>query len=246
MKKVLFLVLCLFINCSVSAYYSSDAEYNGGYIMPDMYNTGHITAREDLVDISIKYPEITCSDMCRITSSIAEKYNYTFEGFKSTKQIIINGVSNVTIKDFFIEMGEIDFFAIRIADFNNVGQPKNILITDGEITGSKSAVFYGDEYTARRIYVHDYYGDAFKVGNNQVIESCYIGSGGIKEGAHADGFQVSFQSSNYKLLGNRFDMLQISGKYRANANLFLSLEKEYSDNATFNYNWLNGGGYTMY
>jgi len=247
MKKIFLLLICLFINSEVYAYYSSDPEYNGGYVMPDLYNTGPITPKAKLVDFGEKYPEVK-TDTTRyvIDAKSAEKYNYTFEGFKSTKQIIINGVSNVTIKDFFIEMGEIDFFAIRIADFNNVGQPKNILITDGEITGSKSAVFMGDEYTARRIYVHDYYGDAFKVGNNQVIESCYIGSGGIKEGAHADGFQVSFQSSNYKLLGNRFDMLQISGKYRANANLFLSLEKEYSDNATFNYNWLNGGGYTMY
>lgn len=247
MKKFLLLLICLFINTEVYAYYSSDPEYNGGYVMPDLYNTGPITQKSKLVDFGEKYPEVkTDATRYLIDAKSAEKYNYTFEGFRSTKQIIINGVSNVTIRDFFIEMGEIDFFAIRIADFNNVGQPKNILITDGEITGSISAVFLGDEYTARRIYIHDYYGDAFKAGNNQVIESCYIASGGMKEGAHSDGFQVSFQSSNYKLLGNRFDMLQINGKYRANANLFLSLEKELSNNATFNYNWLNGGGYTMY
>lgn len=41
-------------------------------------------------------------------------------------------------------------------------------------------------------------------------------------------------------------MIAAGGNYKANATLFLSLEKEFSDNATFNYNWLNGGGYTMY
>lgn len=142
MKKLLLLLICLFTNIEVYAYYSSDPEYNGGYVMPDLYNTGPITPKDKLVDFGEKYPEVrTDTTRYLIDVNSAEKYNYTFEGFKSTKQIIINGVSNVTIKDFVIEMGELDHFAIRIANFNGLGQPKNILITDGEITGSKSSAF---------------------------------------------------------------------------------------------------------
>lgn len=244
MKKVLFLLLCLFINCSVSAYYSSDAEYNGGYIMPDMYNTGHITAREELVDISVKYPEITCSDMCRITSSIAEKYNYTFEGFTTTKRVLINGVSNVTIRDFYIETT--DYYGIQLVDWNNVGLPTNIVIEDGEINGSSSAAINGANVEIRRVYIHEYGGDAIKIASNQVIESNYIASGGLNEGAHADGVQLTGSAHNVKILGNRFDMIGTFDNYKANATLFLQLENGEASNVEVAHNWLNGGGYTIY
>lgn len=247
MKKVLLVLICLFINTNVFAYYSSDPEYNGGYVMPDLYNTGPITPKSKLVDFGEKYPEVrTDATRYLIDAKSAAKYNYTFEGFKSGKQIIVNGVSNVTVRDFLIDMGDIDHYALRVADFNNVESPTNVLFSDGEVIGSKGAAVVGNGYIARRLYIHDYYGDAFKAGNNIVIESCYIGSGGMKEGAHSDGFQVSFFAENFKLLGNRFDMIAAGGAYKANATLFLSLEKETANNATFNYNWLNGGGYTIY
>lgn len=46
MKKIILILLCLIINTKVYAYYSSDPAYNGGYIMPDLYNTGPITSKK--------------------------------------------------------------------------------------------------------------------------------------------------------------------------------------------------------
>ncbi|MBQ8659438.1 MAG: bacterial Ig-like domain-containing protein [Bacilli bacterium] len=244
MKKILFLLLCLFVNANVSAYYSSDPLYNGGYVMPDLYNTGSITSKDELVDISVKYPEIACADMCRITTKIAEKYNYVFEGFTATKRVLINGVSNVTIRDFYIETT--DYYGIQLVDWNNVGIPTNIVIEDGEINGTSSAAIAGSNVEIRRVYIHEYGGDGIKIGSNQLIESNYIASGGLNEGAHADGVQLTGSAHNVKIIGNRFDMVGTFDNYKANANLFLQLENGEASDVEVAHNWLNGGGYTIY
>ena len=221
---------------------SSNPEHNGGFIMPDIYNTGYTSNFNDLVELSVKYPLVTG---CRITTKIAEAYNYVFEGFKTNCELLINGVDNVTIRNFYIENDS--WYGIKLAAYNGLKTPENITITDGEIKGTKAAGILGSNVTIRRVYIHDYNADAIKLGSNQVIEANYIGSGGIGEGAHADGVQLTGTCVNTIIRGNRFDMVAIpNGSYKANANIFLKLESGYSDGVVVQNNWLNGGGYTTY
>ena len=226
---------------TIDANRSSDPVYNNGFIMPDIYNTGYTSRFEDLVDFDKKYPGVGCT----ITASNAAKYNYTFEGFKSNCSFTINAVDNITFRNFYINSDS--WYAINIVAYNGNKYPENTLITDGEIVGSKSASINGSNVTIRRLYIHDYNGDAMKMGSNQVIEGNYIGSGGLGDGAHADGIQLYTGANNVIVRGNRFDMIALNNpSYKANANLFLVLEKDTADSIKVTNNWLNGGGYTTY
>lgn len=129
----------------------------------------------------------------------------------------------MTLRDFYIETT--DHYGIQLADLVNGGIPQNIVIEDGEIVGTKSAAFIGANVKIKRLYIHEYGGDAFKISNNQIIESNYIASGGLNSGAHADGVQLTGSAKNVKIYGNRFDMIGTFDNYKANANLFLQLEK---------------------
>lgn len=226
---------------TIDANRSSDPAYNNNFVMPDIYNTGYISRFEDLVDFDKKYPGVGCT----ITPSNAAKYNYTFEGFKSNCSFVINAVDNVTFRNFYINSDS--WYAINIVAYNGNKYPENTLITDGEIVGSKSASINGSNVTIRRLYIHDYNGDAMKMASNQVIERNYIGPGGLASGAHADGIQLYTGASNVIVRGNRFDMIALNNpSYKANANLFLVLEKDTANSIKVTNNWLNGGGYTTY
>ena len=226
---------------TIDANRSSDPAYNNNFVMPDIYNTGYTSRYEDLVDFDKKYPGVGCT----ITASNAAKYNYTFEGFKSNCSFVINAVDNITFRNFYINSDS--WYAINIVAYNGNKYPENTLITDGEIVGSKSAAINGSNVTIRRLYIHDYNGDAMKMGSNQVIERNYIGPGGLASGAHADGIQLYTGASNVIVRGNRFDMIALNTpSYKANANLFLVLEKDTANSIKVTNNWLNGGGYTTY
>ena len=249
MKK-LFIVIFIIFSINVKAYTSSDAEYNHGYIMPDLYNTGYTSSFDELVDIEIKYPDINCySGLCDINKKFIEKYGSIIDGFKTDKMIRINAVDNVTIKNFYINNNT--WYGINVVAYNGDKYPENILIENGEIMGTKAAAINGSNITVKKMYIHDYGNDAFKIGSNQYIISNYITSGGLGDGAHADGAQLSFGPiNNVNFFGNRFDMIgfnSIDGKkYKANAIFFLSLEKGDASNINIKYNWINGGGYTVY
>ena len=226
---------------TIDANRSSDPAYNNNFVMPDIYNTGYTSRFEDLVDFDKKYPGVGCT----ITASNAAKYNYTFEGFKSNCSFVINAVDNITFRNFYINSDS--WYAINIVAYNGNKYPENTLITDGEIVGSKSASINGSNVTIRRVYIHDYNGDAMKMASNQVIEGNYIGPGGLASGAHADGIQLYTGASNVIVRGNRFDMIALNNpSYKANANLFLVLEKDTANSIIVTNNWLNGGGYTTY
>lgn len=208
----------------------------GGYIMPDMYNTGYLSEFESLVNIEEKYPEIA-SNRYTVTDNIARKYNYVFEGFKSTKCISVK-TDGVTVRDFYIN--STDYGALSFSGKNNV-------VCDGEIEGSLSSALTGDGYHAMRLKIHDVGADHMKGGSNVCIESCYIYDGGTDNPtAHADGIQFSGYSNATKILGCRFDMPSLPGKHVANACIFLSPDFDEVRNVQASYNWLNGGGHCVY
>lgn len=76
----------------------------GGYVMPDEYNTGYLSAYEDLAPVAEKYPELA-GNKKTITDEIAKKYDYLFEGFQVTgdSEYFVVEADNVTFRGFLYQ-----------------------------------------------------------------------------------------------------------------------------------------------
>ena len=215
----------------------------GGYVMPDEYNTGYLSAYEDLAPVAEKYPELA-GNKKTITDEIAKKYDYLFEGFQVTgdSEYFVVEADNVTFRDFYIKNKH--YWAI-----DNKGL--NFTAEDGEIEGTDGTTVTGDNVTLRRLYLHDVGADHLKPATNWLVESCYLRDGGTGNYlAHADGMQISGNAdawtNNIRILGNRIDMPALPLEHAANATLFCSLNFGGASNIEMRYNWLNGGGQMVY
>ena len=153
---------------------------------------------------------------------------------------------NVTVRNFRVEATS--FYGILVADGHS-----GIVLEDGEIYGMRSAAILGVGYNARRLHIHDSGGDGTKVqgrGGPTVVEHCFIERLGTNDGAHADGNQTSGPGgSNITFRYNNIWMPVVGpnfpgAPYKANAN-FMTGSVPVS-NFVIEYNWLNGGGYTIY
>ena len=149
--------------------------------------------------------------------------------------------NNVTLRNFKIHNA---LYAIQIVPGHS-----GILIEDGEIYDVRTGV-YGAGFTARRLYIHDVQTDAMKVsgaGGPTLVEYCFIERIGIEELSHADGNQcvggsnITFRYNNIwvPLVGPDYP----GAPYKANAAF---QNQNTISNFVIEYNWLNGGGYTVY
>lgn len=149
--------------------------------------------------------------------------------------------SNVTIRNFRVRSS--GDYGVFIAD-----GAKNVVIEDGELTGSHIAALYGANFTARRLNIHDVGADGIKALSDCVVDSCYIHDLGMDPGTHADGVQMS-GGENVKITNNNIDMPEhTSGgqTYLSNATVFIHSYFGPVDNVLVENNWLNGGNYTIY
>ncbi len=149
--------------------------------------------------------------------------------------------NNVTLRNFKIHNA---LYAIQIVPGHS-----GILIEDGEIYDVRTGV-YGAGFTARRLYIHDVQTDAMKVsgaGGPTLVEYCFIERIGIEELSHADGNQcvggsnITFRYNNIwvPLVGPDYP----GAPYKANAAF---QNQNTISNFVIEYNWLNGGGWTVY
>jgi hypothetical protein len=149
---------------------------------------------------------------------------------------------NVTLRNFRIH--DSSSYGIRIANGHS-----GILIEDGEIYDVSTGIL-GVGYTGRRLYIHDVQNDATKAqgtGGPTVVEYSFFEKLGLKEGAHADGNQtiggsnITFRYNNIwvPVVGPDYP----GPPYKANA-AFMNAGD--ISNFVIEYNWLNGGGYTIY
>jgi hypothetical protein len=129
---------------------------------------------------------------------------------------------------------------------------RGIVIEDGEIydvgTGIK-----GVGYTGRRLYIHDCQNDGTKAqgtGGPTLVEYCFIEKLGMESGAHADGNQtiggsnVTFRYNNIWMPAPGTPNYPGS-PYKSNATFHYD-NSETNKNMVVEYNWLNGGNYTIY
>lgn len=250
--------------------YFAEAEFveQETYIMPDEYNTGHVTAFDDLVDFGTKYPEVPKSVdsgdgsvTYTIDAAAARKYNYVFEGFK-----IIHGSISITtqgetvvIRDFYIDgaktVGSLIWTPrkIEINGHPNRGELFNgrAIVLDGELIGSTQAQITGFNITMRRCYLHHCQADHVKGFTGQIFVGNLFTAGGLNGGnPHPDCIQYSvddghgkgLDTENVFVYGNRFDT-PITAVNKTNS--VVILKSEFTGgvrNFYFCKNWVNGGG----
>ena len=240
------------------------------YVMPDRYNTGHVTPYEDLVDFGVKYPNVEKSTGTNgaitytIQAATAKKYNYVFEGFKIENgciRVLAQG-DTVVIRDFFIDSQKnvgSSIWTPRKIEVNghpNKGEYYNgrTIALDGEIVGSNQSQISGFNITVRRCYMHHCQADHVKGFSGQVLVGNLIVAGGLNGGnPHPDCIQYSVDdghgkglaTENVYVYGNRFDI----PKTKVNAtNAVIMLKSEFGGglrNVNICKNWMNGGGVSV-
>lgn len=124
--------------------------------------------------------------------------NTVIENVDVTGDIEINA-SNVTVRNFRVT--DDGYWGIFVRGGSN------IIIEDGEIDGQNAMddAVRGANYTARRLYIHNLGGDAFKADGNNVIECNHITAIGQGSGAHGDGVQMQVDG-NIVIRQNNFDL----------------------------------------
>jgi hypothetical protein len=149
---------------------------------------------------------------------------------------------NVTLRNFRVNAD--DDFDVVVTE-----NAENVVIEDGELTGSHMAALYGPNFTARRLNIHDVGVDAIKPWSNVVIDSCYIHELGTDANAHADGVQES-GGDDVTITNNNIDVREYTAadgkEYRSNAAVFVHTFFGGVQNVLIAGNWLNGGNYTVY
>lgn len=224
----------------------------GGYIMPDIYNTGYQCAYEELEPLLEKYPllsangTVTEGATITITDSLARAYGYRFEGFRYTGALVFNCTKPLTITNAYLKTPTQHY------GLENRGAGRvTVSYLEGE--GSQSAFILGRNFMLSHIYLHDVGSDHMKAASNQWLEHSYFRDGGTQNPeAHADCIQFSGSTEevidNIVVIGNRMDIPQLLWDHVGNSTLFFKTEKNTLGitNVQMIGNWLNGGGHTSY
>ena len=174
--------------------------------------------------------DLTTSDF-----QYAKTDGMVIEGLDLTGPVYVKA-NNVTIRNCRITGGT---YGVQ-ANFGKTG----LLIEDCEITQSKSAGIFGNDFTARRVYIHNTGADGIKPGNDWVVEYSYITDMGSIEGAHADGVQM-VSGSNGTLRYNTFEMPANTTGFENSQVILLKTDSGAIDDITIDNNWINGGGYSV-
>lgn len=209
------------------------------YPKPDRTNTGPRTT-----DLEIWEPGLT-----KIKEDGA-----VLEGFSLEGEIWIEA-DNVVLRDFVIHGDGIydpieetgNFYGIKMSGGTNA------TFEYGEIRRVLSAGILGSGFTARHLYIHDTGGDGIKVsdGNRTLIEACFIEKLGMRDGAHADAVQMRSGGSDAIFRYNHFSIPGEASShypgspYKANTTFMMTDTERYTD-ILVEYNWLYGGGFTVY
>src|SRR5690606_6660981 len=121
-----------------------------------------------------------------------------------------------------------------------------LLIEDCELINVSSAGVYGGNFTMRRTQIHESDGDAVKPTTNCLIEQCWFYNLGRGAGAHADGVQSRHGGTNMTFRYNNYDMpITAPSPCKSNAAVMLEPDGGPLTNVLIEYNWMNGGNYTI-
>jgi len=187
------------------------------FVMPDAYNTGHITPREQLRPLGDPnyFPGVVTNlaGVYRITEDTLAQNNGVLEGFYSVGRTvqIVAGASGITLRDFYID-GEfgINRPGVVIHGIHNLNA-HNVIIEDGTIVRTSDAIVAGMGDTIRRIHIKYHRDDGIKMEHDALIYDNYIHTlGFISPRSHPDGVQTAGRtggSRNIIVRNNRIDTI---------------------------------------
>ncbi len=223
-----------------------DPETWYGYEKPGPNNTGPRNPDNSVMSDSEKQSELTHMTNAEVISAMNGGQRLFEDIYIHGAVTLPVGAHNITIRNFVLDAGGSTYgINNRVTQGNAV---LGLVLEDGEIFDFSSAALLAN-YTARRLNVHESKGDAFKMLSDDItIESSWWHHLGTGTGAHADGLQGASGSSikNIVIRGNNCDM-PINSKggpgepYKSNR----CWQAMGSETMLFEYNWLNGGNYTM-
>lgn len=170
----------------------------------------------------------------------------TLENFFLTGQIRVTG-SNVTIRN-----GIIDFRKdINTHAINAVSAGSNLLIEDVEIYSPMTSAhnmtigLYGNNFTARRLHIHDAWADGCRPLNNCVLEDSYFHSlGDVVSGQHADCVQM-LEGGNVIIRRNNFDIPYNDPDYMNSCCCIIQTYNSAIENVEITENWIRGGDFAI-
>lgn len=180
-------------------------------------------------------PTTPVDQLRKISGSTITQDGTVLEGVYITGSVNVQA-DNVVIRNFKIETSS----SYGVQTTNGA---TNLVLEDGEISGMSSSGVYGSNFTARRLYVHDSGGDAFKPTTNVTIEDSFVERLGYLPEAHADGVQM-VSGSNLTVRGNNFLMTDVEG-FRNSQVFMIQTNNSAIENVTIEGNWINGGGYSV-
>ncbi|CVI73540.1 hypothetical protein NDGK_03078 [Clostridiales bacterium CHKCI001] len=217
-----------------------DSSWN--YPIPDMYNTGYFSEKENLKDFKEKYPECVLEDgRIAITEKSAKLYDYHFEGFQCEEKIsFLNLQHSVLMENFYVK-GNITI------DYKNSNSNVMVNLRNGEVD---SGMIRAYNIVLDRIYMHDSPSDFINALYQVTIRDCYFRDGGTSPEAHADGIQIAgydnVDADKIEMENVRIDMPYISGHHVANACVMIQPDYGAVKGVTLKHCYLNGGGFTIY
>lgn len=228
----------------------------GGYVMPDEYNTGFRCDESELVDFTEKYGVSPSNSTIIITESIARKFNYEFSHFKTSYGIKVTASSPVYMHDFKLDMfieGQEPKSTTHYGIINDGSQM--LYVSYATCRGSGSSMFNGSRLHVSYSYAYDIPADHIKGASYQTFVSCYLRDGGYMSPlAHADVNQTSMfnaetsMTKSMFMVGCRVDVPNYPGVVSNSAAIFLAPERVGSfgfANYQLSHNWFNGSAITI-
>ncbi|MBO5790052.1 MAG: hypothetical protein J6R40_02750, partial [Clostridia bacterium] len=228
----------------------------GGFVMPDEYNTGFRCDESELVDFTEKYGVSPSNSTIIITESIARKFNYEFSHFKTSYGIKVTASSPVYMHDFKLDMfieGQEPKSTTHYGIINDGSQM--LYVSYATCRGSGSSMFNGSRLHVSYCYAYDIPADHIKGSSYQTFISCYLRDGGyMSPSAHADVNQTSMfnaetsMTKSMFMVGCRADVPNYPGIVSNSAVIFLAPERVGSfgfANYQLSHNWFNGAAGTV-
>ena len=222
----------------------------GGFIMPDEYNTGFRCDESELVEFGEKYGVTPRTDvkMYVITEEIAKENNYEFAYFKSDEYgLRVTATSPVYFHDF--KLHATGQYGVE----NNGSQM--LFISYATLSGALAAVFNSSRIYLDHLYVYNVPADHLKGTSYQTVVSCYFRNGGYQSPlAHADVNQISMFGAesgitkDMYMVGCRLDVPNIPYECHQSAAIFLAPERVGTyglANYQLSHNWFNGSAGTV-
>lgn len=217
-------------------------KYRDEVIIPDKYNTG---CKGELISVQDFFGDLYTGGVLYITSNIQNQLGTVYENIDFDVDVNLSKVNLASMTFKNCKFSIASSYAVTTGNGSNFTEDMEVIFENCEFVNQTSAAIQpAPNIKLYKCKFHEMGGDGGKVLTGGTYDSCYFYDIGFKDGAHADGIQVTGANTNFSIVNCRFDMPYYS-KYTPNAAIFFILEED-SYNSVIKDCVMTGGNYTMY